>query len=96
MSGEHLSTAGVSALGYVLNNTRRHNAELLTPKSYPRRWLDLTCSSADYFPGWEDRESYRVPGPNCLIVKPKTWLLREGWRRAGVIAMDHVPGPRAG
>ncbi len=84
------------ALGYVLNNTRRHNAELLTPKSYPRHWLDLTCSSADYFPGWKDREECRLPGPDCPVVEPKTWLLRVGWQKAGEIAIDHVPAPREG
>ncbi len=84
------------ALGYVLNNTRRHNADLLVPKTYARTWLDLACSSADYFPGWKNRDNHRVPMPNCPIVEPTTWLLREGWKKVGKIPIDHTPGPRAG
>ena len=52
------------ALGYVLCNTRRHNAELLRPRRYPRRWLDYAGSSAVHFPGFHDRGklvSYREP-----------------------------------
>ena len=87
------------ALGYVLCNARRHNAELLSPKRYPRRWLDAACSSAEHFPGWHDRGKqlpFAEPGPQDLVVTPATWLLRVGWLRLGKLPTDHLPGPRAG
>ncbi len=85
-------------LGYVLNNARKHNAELLVPKALPRRWLDHGGRSAAYFPGWIE------PGPaptprtpreitdDCPVAAPTTWLLHTGWKRAGPIPTDHLPG----
>ncbi len=89
------------ALGYVLCNTRRHNAELLTPKRYPRRWLDTHGSSASYFPGWRapartgwrtDDIPHRDVDDGAPVAKPKTYLIGRGWRRLGKLPTDHLPG----
>ena len=85
------------ALGYVLCNVRRHNAQLLTPRSYPRKWLD-TCSSARHFPGWVAGGRpvvFTVPDATSCVVKPQSWFLREGWLKLGRLPTDHLPGPRA-
>ncbi len=84
------------ALGFVLNNARRENAELLSPLRYPRHWLDLACSSAEYFSGWQGVGTGQEPTDSSPIAKPTTWLLRVGWRSAGELATDHLPEPRAG
>ncbi len=86
------------ALGYVLNNTRKHNAELLAPKHLPRDWLDRGGSSAPYFPGWrapgDELVDARPLTPTCPVVAPATWLLRHGWQRAGPgpLPTDLLPG----
>ncbi len=91
------------ALGYVLNNTRKHNAELLVQKHLARDWLDRGCSSAPYFPGWEvpgaahpgsRRLDARPLTPACPVAAPATWLLRHGWQRAGPghLPTDWLPG----
>jgi hypothetical protein len=72
------------ALAYVLCNARKHG---VAPPN--RRWLD-PCSSARAFDGWKGLApdgSELVP-----VVGPRTWLMRVGWRRRGLIDPDHVPG----
>ncbi len=87
------------ALGYVLNNTRKHNAELLVPKHLPRDWIDRGGSSAPYFPAWRTSRDEPVAArpltPTCPVAAPATWLLRSGWQRAGPagpLSTDLVPG----
>jgi len=81
-------------LGYVLCNTRKHNAELLVPKSLPRSWLD-SCSSAELFGGWKGRAAPEAPSGGDPVVSPETWLLRTGWTRHGSLPTDHLPQPRS-
>jgi hypothetical protein len=65
----------------------------------PKPWRVDPYSSALAFDGWKEREErgtfFRVPegykGP--LVWRPKTWLLREGWRRYGLINAFDRPGP---
>ena len=97
------------ALGYVLNNTRRHNAhgsspdgsshaQRLVPRRYPRRWLDVACSSARYLDGFAlgaKPLAFTEPDDSSPVVAPSRWLLKVGWRRAGGrIPTDHVPAAR--
>jgi len=35
------------------------------------------------------------PYDPLIVWLPKTWLLREGWRRHGLVRMDEVQGPLA-
>ena len=84
-----------NTLCYVLNNWR-HHGEDVKPLRYP--WKIDPYSTALAFDGWKEREEkgtrFRVPigyeGP--LMWLPKTWLLREGWRRRGLISIHEVPG----
>jgi putative transposase len=87
-----------NALAYVLNNWKRHNEH---QASWTKGWAMDPFSSAIQFNGWKEMENeivYRKLPPTYLpliVWFPKTWLLREGWRRHGLISMDEVPGPLA-
>jgi hypothetical protein len=82
-----------SAIASVLLNARRHAAKLGRRLAKAAR-ID-PASSGRWFDGW------RSPPPhtNCLdppaVATPRTWLLRTGWRRAGLIAPREVPGVRS-
>jgi REP element-mobilizing transposase RayT len=87
------------AIGYVLNNWRKHGEDRAP---FARTWQVDPFSSAWLFPAWKERADEPLlwrppPTYHSLVVwLPKTWLLREGWRRAGPhIALGHVPGPAA-
>jgi REP element-mobilizing transposase RayT len=74
-----------NALAYVLCNARKHR---VAPRDHG--WLD-PHSSAVSFEGW-------TPGATSLVTErftasPLTWLLRVGWRRAGLLDPDLTPGP---
>jgi hypothetical protein len=79
-------------LGYVLNNRRRHVGRTLA-----RDWVD-PFSSAPGFSGWARRT---VTGAGAVLElggKPVTraarfFLLREGWRREGLLEPNGIPGP---
>ena len=80
-------TQARNTLLYVLNNARKHAAE--RGRRMPKRWVD-PCSSARQLDGW--RQNVR---PEAGVVVPaRTWLLREGWRRRGLLDAHAVPtGP---
>ncbi|MEM6862018.1 MAG: transposase [Myxococcota bacterium] len=76
-----------NALLYVLNNFRRHQAQ--RGRRLPASFVD-PLSTTSGFDGWRQR-------PPCPVAKlatppPKTWLLRVGWRRAGLLEPCMVPG----
>jgi len=79
-----------NALCYVLQNARRHGAE-----------LDLRFHGADpfssawWFDGWKDA-SWKLgldPPATRTVAPAESWLLRVGWQRAraGLVAIDEVP-----
>lgn len=70
------------ALVYVLLNFKKH-----IPGS---RGVD-PCSSGMVFDGW-DRPPAPAGGPLHLPA-PRTWLLRRGWRRHGLIGAGEAPAP---
>ncbi len=75
---------------YVVNNARRHGAQ--RGRSYESGWTD-PYSSAAWFDGW--RKQARPVAPSTgppLVAAPKTWLMRKGWRRHGLLDPAHVPG----
>lgn len=79
-----------TALGYVLNNLRRHAAQ--RGRRLSQSWVD-PFSSAPHFEGW----SARVRTDRSLVgedvtAAPQTWLLRVGWKRGGLLSPDLVPG----
>jgi len=81
------------ALAYVLLNQRRHAAQ--GGHRYPKHWVDPFSSGAQ-FDGWREPVPRSVRPAGGLgpptVVRPRTWLLREGWRRRGRIALWEVPG----
>jgi hypothetical protein len=72
----------------VLCNARKHG---VAPNV--RGWLD-PFSSAVLFDGWSGGA---IPRERDLaelsVVSPRSWLLRIGWRRLGLLDRDHRPGP---
>jgi REP element-mobilizing transposase RayT len=77
-----------NALVYVLGNGRKHAHERGI------RWLRNQVdprSSAPAFDGW--RCAVEVPGEvlEPVTVRPRTWLLRRGWRRHGLLDPAAVP-----
>jgi len=85
-----------AAIAYVLQNFRRHAAQ--RGERCSRGWID-PCSSGKWFDGWstiiirrEDDDEDDDPPP---VASPKTWFLRSGWQKFGLIGIDEIPGQRA-
>ena len=95
-----------NALAYVLLNARRHAAKRIAQlerrelkvEPLPNRGTLDGASSARWFPGWRsdvaiDRDRRRVPlGQAPPVAEPRTWFLRTGWRRHGLLDPDEIPG----
>lgn len=74
-----------NALVYVLHNARKHGVEV--------QGIDR-CSSGAAFDGWSQplgarREARADQAPP--IANARSWLLRFGWRRHGLIRVDERP-----
>ena len=78
------------ALAYTLNNARKHGVSV--------EGLD-PCSSAVAFDGWRERGARALAALAAHALPPvaaaRSWLLRSGWRRHGLIGVAEVPGTRA-
>jgi len=82
------------AVAYVLHNARKHVGQRARR---PTGWLD-PCSTAAWFVGFRDAVATDprsvalavALGPPCTRGA-RTWLLREGWRRCGLVSVDEVP-----
>ncbi len=68
-----------AALVYVLQNARHHGLKLLGIDPF---------SSGYWFDGWKERPR-TVASPPPLSAR--AWLLREGWRRCGLIGLRESP-----
>jgi REP element-mobilizing transposase RayT len=80
-----------SALAYVLLNARRH------ARKASGVWRCDPASSGRWFDGWKKRPEVReapagLRGPP--VARARSWLLRVGWRRHGLIDSLEVPGRR--
>ncbi len=81
---------------YVLNNWRRHQQD---SAAFARSWKVDPYSNAAEFVGWREREHspflYQPPPTYFALITwiPKTWLLREGWKKHPSISIREVPGP---
>jgi REP element-mobilizing transposase RayT len=71
-----------NALRYVLCNARKHGG-------WSSRTRHDPCSSAAWFDGW--RESPREPVESSITARARTWLLRAGWRRRGLLNLADAP-----
>ena len=79
-----------NALAYVLLNARRH-AVALGSRFRSLAHVD-PGSSGRWFDGWRSVVEPAHDPP--AIAQPHTWLLRVGWRRAGLIDPSEIPGRR--
>jgi REP element-mobilizing transposase RayT len=84
-------------LAYVLNNWRKHKEDR---HDFARAWRVDPYSSGAVFEGWKERENAVTLWPlretylPLVVYLPKTWLLREGWRRHGLVRFDEVPSEK--
>jgi len=80
------------ALAYVLLNARRHLAKRRHVSSTAASLVD-PASSGRWFDGWRSGASVHVPvavgAPE--VARPRTWLLRIGWRRHGLVDPTELP-----
>jgi REP element-mobilizing transposase RayT len=76
-----------NALAYVLLNARKHWKQ--RTGAAPPAKLDEASSGA-WFDGW--RTTHRSSAEPPPIASPRTWLLRVGWRRHGLLDPSEVPG----
>lgn len=88
-----------AALAYVLGNWRRHREDLRLPG--PARRTDR-YSSGPYFDGWTTGPPPDIvafadlpfPDDGFLPIRfPTSWLLRDGWKQAGLLSPWQRPGP---
>jgi REP element-mobilizing transposase RayT len=77
-----------SAIAYVLLNARRHLAK--AGRALPRLVSIDPASSGRWFDGWRGTPSAAADSP--AVAEPRSWLLRLGWRRRGLIDPREVPG----
>jgi REP element-mobilizing transposase RayT len=77
------------ALAYTLGNARKHGVSV--------EGID-PCSSGAAFDGWRERgvralAVLATPALGALpVATARSWLLRRGWRRHGLIGIADVPG----
>jgi REP element-mobilizing transposase RayT len=77
-------TAVRNAIRYVLCNARKHGEVSAQVRLDP-------YSSAFALPDWQTEASIRLADVTMQVALPQTWLLREGWRRAGPISPWDTP-----
>ena len=78
-------------LAYVLLNARKH-AAALGRKVMKRVTSVDPASSGRWFKDWARA---LPPAPDePAVAAPRTWLLRVGWRRHGLIDPSEIPGAR--
>lgn len=84
-------------LAYVLNNWRKHREDR---DGLPRTWKVDPFSTGVLFEGWKERQHedvympYRESYQPMVVYFAKTWLLREGWRKHGLIGFYDVPSAK--
>ena len=74
-----------NVLAYVLHNASHHAGRALGA-------LDL-YTSGWWFDGWKN--TLRITGLERVarpVADAKTWLLRKGWRKHGLIELSELPG----
>jgi hypothetical protein len=82
------------ALAYVLLNARRHLQKQRPNAIAASRGLFDPASSARWFDGWRrgvTAEPLHAAGASREVARPRTWLLRVGWRRHGLVDPDELP-----
>ena len=86
-----------NTLNYVFGNWRHHGYD----RYFQTGMRFDPYSSANTFGGFKElspieQHLFRPDGDVFMVSLPKTWLLREGWRKGGgLISCFSVPGQRA-
>ena len=75
-----------SAIAYVLLNAQKHARQAWRGVGRIDR-----ASSARWFDGFRDPVASPPDAP--AVAPARSWLLRTGWRRWGLISLAEVPGP---
>jgi REP element-mobilizing transposase RayT len=75
-----------NALAYVLLNRNSHMVRIGVRPDAGRR---DDFSSAATLDGWTDGGA---PAPRTVTSAPRSWLLRAGWKRRGLLSSDERPG----
>ncbi len=78
-----------NALAYVLLNARKHWRQ--RNGAPPPVVLDIASSGA-WFDGWKRPPPIAERKGPRPVAPPRYWLLREGWRRRGLVDPAEVPG----
>ena len=78
-----------NALAYVLLNARKHWRK--RNGIAPPVVLDVASSGA-WFDGWKRSPPTAEPGGVPPVARPRSWLLRKGWRGHGLVDPAEVPG----
>jgi REP element-mobilizing transposase RayT len=87
-----------NALRYVLLNARRHAAVVARTTLRAMEVMLDPASSAGWFDGWKPASNlvpgaHEPPAPrDPPVARARTWLLRLGWRRPGLLDPADVPG----
>jgi REP element-mobilizing transposase RayT len=97
-----------NALAYVLMNARHHAAQQIArwravgrnADSLPNAGTLDGASSARWFEGWRtgvaaDRSPPCSLGTAPAVAEPRTWFLRLGWQRFGLLDPNEIPGELA-
>jgi len=86
-----------NTLAYVLNNWRKHREDR---DGLPATWKVDPFSTGVFFEGWKERADevvympYRDTYQPMIVYFAKSWLLREGWRKHGLIGFNEVPSAK--
>ena len=79
-----------NAIRYVLMNVFRHRSRRPLPGHAPRGvWID-PFSSGRAFDGWLEADLSRKRVAD-LTQEPRSWLLRAGWKRHGLLSVHERP-----
>jgi REP element-mobilizing transposase RayT len=84
-------------LSYVLNNWRKHGEDRTGDAC---GWNVDPFSTGVLFRGWRETADrpfmwkWRDTYDPMFVYRPRTWLLREGWQKHGLISFHEVPGTR--
>ncbi len=82
------------AIAYVVNNWRKHGEQ---GRDVARRWQVDPFSTGVSFSGWREHGASGPPWmwpPSyepLVARRPRSWLLRVGWRRHGLISVTETP-----
>jgi hypothetical protein len=82
-------------LSYVINNWRKHEEDRVAPmRDWNIDWFSSAATFADWTEYGDEGVLWRWPKTYELlqVFRPRTWLLREGWKKYGsTISCREVP-----